>query len=306
MRNEIQAGGLTGARFVDPVVLARVGNLELVARSVVDGFINGMHRSPHFGASVDFAEHRGYTAGDDIRRVDWKLFGRTDRFYIKEYEADTNANFAVLLDSSKSMGFGSAGITKLEYAKILAGCLTYMVHRQRDRVGFAAFDDDIIEFVPCSAKHMDVTLHVLDRLKPTKPGSFAGPMNKLAEHYGRKGMLVLVSDFYEEPQAIVEAVAPLRFRGHDMIVFHVLDPAELDFGYDQASAFEDLESGEQIPVVPQAFAEQYRALIREHSEALRTKFSELRVDYALLNTSTPLDHALFTYLSVREQLSRVR
>jgi uncharacterized protein (DUF58 family) len=306
MRNEIQAGGLTGARFVDPVVLARVGNLELVARSVVDGFINGMHRSPHFGASVDFAEHRGYTAGDDIRRVDWKLFGRTDRFYIKEYEADTNANFAVLLDTSKSMGFGSAGITKLEYAKMLAGCLTYMVHRQRDRVGFAAFDDDIVEFVPCSAKHMDVTLHVLDRLKPTKPGSCAAPMKKLAEHYGRKGMLVLVSDFYEEPQAIVEAVAPLRFRGHDMIVFHVLDPAELDFGYDQASAFEDLESGEQIPVVPQAFAEQYRALIREHSDALRTKFSELRVDYALLNTSTPLDHALFTYLSVREQLSRVR
>ena len=306
MRNEIQAGGLSGARFVDPVVLARVGNLELVARSVVDGFINGMHRSPHFGASVDFAEHRGYTAGDDIRRVDWKLFGRTDRFYIKEYEADTNANFAVLLDTSKSMGFGSAGITKLEYAKILAGCLTYMVHRQRDRVGFAAFDDDIVEFVPCSAKHMDVTLHVLDRLKPTKPGSFTEPMKKLAEHFGRKGMLVLVSDFYEDPQAIVEAVAPLRFRGHDMIVFHVLDPAELDFGYDQASAFEDLESGEQIPVVPQAFAEQYRALIREHSEALRTKLSELRVDYALLNTSTPLDHALFTYLSVREQLSRVR
>ena len=306
MRNDIQPGGLTGARFVDPVVLARVGNLELVSRAVVDGFINGMHRSPHFGASVDFAEHRGYTAGDDIRRVDWKLFGRTDRFYIKEYEADTNANFAVLLDTSKSMGFGSAGITKLEYAKILAGCLTYMVHRQRDRVGFAAFDDDIVEFVPCSAKHMEVTLHVLDRLKPTRPGSFAEPMKKLAEHFGRKGMLVLVSDFYDEPQAIVEAVAPLRFRGHDMIVFHVLDPAELDFGYDQASAFEDLESGEQIPVVPQAFAEQYRALIREHSEALRTKLSELRVDYALLNTSTPLDHALFTYLSVREQLSRVR
>ena len=306
MRNEIQAGGLTGARFVDPVVLARVGNLELVSRAVVDGFINGMHRSPYFGASVDFAEHRGYTAGDDIRRVDWKLFGRTDRFYIKEYEADTNANFAVLLDVSKSMGVGSRGIPKLEYGKILAGCLTYLVHRQRDRVGFAAFDEDIVEFVPCSAKHMDVTLHVLDRLKPTKPGSFAEPMKKLAEHYGRKGMLVLVSDFYEDPQAIVEAVAPLRFRGHDMIVFHVLDPAEVDFGYDQASAFEDLESGEQIPVVPQAFAEQYRALIREHSEALRTKFSELRVDYALLNTSTPLDHALFTYLSVREQLSRVR
>ena len=152
MRNEIQAGGLAGARFVDPVVLARVGNLELVARMVVEGFINGMHRSAHFGASVDFAEHRGYTAGDDIRRVDWKLFGRTDRFYIKEYEADTNANFACLLDVSKSMAFGSRGITKLDYGRILAACLTYMVHRQRDRVGFAAFDDDIVEYVPPSAK----------------------------------------------------------------------------------------------------------------------------------------------------------
>ena len=306
MRNEIQAGTISGARFVDPVVLARVGNLELVARSVVDGFINGMHRSPHFGASVDFAEHRGYTAGDDIRRVDWKLFGRTDRFYIKEYEADTNANFAVLLDTSKSMGFGSAGITKLEYAKILAGCLTYMVHRQRDRVGFAAFDDDIVEFVPCSAKHMEVTLHVLDRLKPTRPGSFAEPMKKLAEHFGRKGMLVLVSDFYDEPQAIVEAVAPLRFRGHDMIVFHVLDPAELDFGYDQASAFEDLESGEQIPVVPESLRAEYRSMIKAHIEALTTKFSEHRIDYTVLNTSEPLDRALFSYLSSRERLMRVR
>jgi hypothetical protein len=153
---------------------------------------------------------------------------------------------------------------------------------------------------------MDTTLHVLDRLKPTQPGQLAAPLKQLAEHFSRRGLLVLVSDFYEEPQAVLEAVSPLRFRGHDMIVFHVLDPAEIDFGYDQASAFEDLESGEQIPVVPSALAEQYRALIREHSEALRSKFSEIRVDYALLNTSQPLDHALFTYLSMREQLSRVR
>src|SRR3954468_838370 len=306
MRNTLHSGVIPGARFVDPVVLARIGNLELVARSVVDGFINVIHRSPYFGASVDFAQHRGYTPGDDIRRVDWKLFGRTDRFYIKEYEADTNANFAVLLDVSKSMGFGSRGITKLEYGQLLAGCLTYMVHRQRDRVGFAAFDDDVVEFVPPSAKHMETTLHILDRLKPARPGALAPPLRKLAEHFSRRGLLVLVSDFYEDPQAVLEAVGPLRFRGHDMIVFHVLDPAEIEFNYDDASAFEDLESGEQIPVVPEALAEQYRALVREHSDALRSKFSELRIDYALINTSTPLDNALFTYLSMREQLTRVR
>jgi uncharacterized protein (DUF58 family) len=306
MRNTQPAGSLAGARFVDPVVLARIGNLELVARSVVDGFINGLHRSPFFGASVDFAEHRGYTPGDDIRRVDWRLFARTDRFYVKEYEADSNANFAVLLDTSRSMGFGSAGITKLEYAKILAGCLTYLVHRQRDRVGLVAFDQDIVEFVPPSAKHMDVALHVLDRAQPARPGALAPPMKKIAEHFGRRGVLVLISDLYEDPDAVFEAISPLRFRGHDLIVFHVLDPAEIDFPYDAASAFEDLESGEQIPIVPEALREQYRAMIREHVAALSSKCSELRIDYAMLNTARPLDYALFNYLSARERLSRTR
>lgn len=295
-----------GARFVDPKVLARIGNLELVARSVVDGFINGLHRSPYFGASVDFAEHRGYVPGDDIRRVDWRLYARTDRYYIKEYEADSNANFAVLLDVSKSMGFGSEGMTKLEYGRMLAGCLTYLVHRQRDRVGLVAFDSDIVEFVPPSAKHMDVVLHVLDRLTPSSPGSLRVPLNKVAEHFGRRGVLVLISDLYEDPDAIMEAIGPLRFRGHDMIVFHLLDRAELDFEYADASAFEDLESGEQIPIVPEALAEQYRELVRAHIDALTERFSANRIDYTLVNTSAPLDHALFSYLSTRERLTRVR
>jgi len=295
-----------GARFVDPKVLARIGNLELVARSVVDGFINGLHRSPYFGASVDFAEHRGYVPGDDIRRVDWRLYARTDRYYIKEYEADSNSNYAVLLDISKSMGFGSEGVTKLDYARMLAGCLTYLVHRQRDRVGLVAFDNDIVEFVPPSAKHMDVALHVLDRLKPANPGSLKVAMNKVAEHFGRRGLLVLISDLYEEPDAIMEAIGPLRFRGHDMIVFHLLDRAELDFEYADPSAFEDLESGEQIPVVPEALASQYRELVQAHISALTERFSANRIDYTLVNTSSPLDHALFSYLSARERLTRTR
>jgi uncharacterized protein (DUF58 family) len=297
---------IPGARFVDPKVLARIGNLELVARSVVDGFINGLHRSPYFGASVDFAEHRGYVPGDDLRRVDWRLYARTDRYYIKEYEADSNSNFAVLLDVSRSMGFGSEGLTKLDYARMLAACLTYLVHRQRDRVGFVAFDSDIVEFVPPSAKHMDTTLHVLDRLKPARPGSIREPMNKIAEHFGRRGLLVLVSDLYEEPDALLEAIGPLRFRGHDMIVFHVMDRAELDFEYADPSAFEDLESGEQIPIVPEALAGQYRDLVQAHITGLAERFSANRIDYTLVNTSAPLDHALFSYLSTRERLMRTR
>jgi uncharacterized protein (DUF58 family) len=297
---------IPGARFVDPIVLARIGNLELVSRAVVDGFINGIHRSPYFGASVDFAEHRGYVPGDDIRRVDWKLYARTDRYYIKEYEADSNSNFCVLLDVSKSMGFGSRGVTKLEYGKILAGCLTYLVHRQRDRVGLVAFDSDVVEIVPPSAKHMETTLHVLDRLKPSNPGSLKAPLHKVAEHFGRRGLLVLVSDLYEEPDAVLDAISPLRFRGHDIAVFHLLDPAELDFSFREPSAFEDLETGEQIPIVPDALAAQYKALVQAHVDALRERFSANRIDYTLVDTSLPLDHALFSYLSTRERLSRVR
>ncbi len=297
---------IPGARFIDPAVLARIGNLEFVARHVVDGFINGMHRSPYFGASVDFAEHRGYVAGDDIRRVDWRLYARTDRYYIKEYEADTNANFSVLLDVSASMGFASRGVSKLEYGKMLAGCLTYLVHRQRDRVGLIAFDSDIVAHVPPSAKHMDVVLHTLDRLQPSAPGSLRGPLHKMAEHFGRRGLLVLISDLYEDPDAVLEAIAPLRFRGNDIVVFHLLDPAEIDFTFDAPSSFEDLETGEQLPVVPDALAEQYRSLVQAHVDGLTERFAGSRIDYTLVNTSMPLDHALFRYLTTRDRLGRVR
>ena len=197
-------------------------------------------------------------------------------------------------------------MTKLEYAKLLAGCLTYLVHKQRDRVGLVAFDSDVVENVPPSAKHMDIVLHVLDRLKTGGAGNLRGPLHKMAEHFGRRGLLVLISDLYDEPDAVVEAVAPLRFRGNDLIVFHLLDPAEIDFGFGDPSSFEDLESGMQIPVVPDALADEYRALVRAHIDALTERFSSSRIDYTVVNTGQPLDHALFTYLTTRERLARVR
>ena len=296
---------LAGARFVDPKILARIGSLDLLARNVVNGFINGLHRAPYFGASIDFAEHRGYVPGDDIRRVDWRLYARTDRYYVKQYEADTNTNFSVLLDVSRSMGFASRGVSKLEYSCYLAACLAYLAHRQRDRVGIITFDEEIVDHVPCSAKHFDVVLHTLDRASAKRRGNM-GVVSGLAEHFKRRSILVLISDFYEEPDAVLDAIKPLRFLGNDLIVFHVLDPAELDFAYDDPSAFEDLESGEQIPVVPESLADQYRTMIREHTTALATKFSEHRIDYTVLNTAEPLDHALFSYLSSREKLMHVR
>jgi uncharacterized protein (DUF58 family) len=301
-----EGSAIPGARFVDPTILARIGKLDLLARTVVDGFINGLHRAPYFGASIDFAEHRGYVPGDDIRRVDWRLYARTDKYFVKQYEADTNTNFSVLLDVSKSMGFSSGGVSKLEYSCFLAACLAYLAHRQRDRVGLITFDDDIVNYVPVSAKHFNVVLHTLDRSKPERAGNLVTPITKMAEHFKRRSVLALISDFYEEPDVILEAIKPLRFLGNDLMVFHVLDPAEIEFKYDDASSFEDIESGEQIPVVPEALSAQYRALMQEHIDALTTKFSEHRIDYTMLNTSKPLDHALFSYLSMREKMMRVR
>jgi uncharacterized protein (DUF58 family) len=297
---------MAGARFVDPAILARIGNLELLARTVVDGFINGLHRAPFFGASIDFAEHRGYVAGDDIRRVDWRLYARTDRYYVKQYEADTNTNFTVLFDVSRSMAFSSTGISKLEYGSYLGACLGYLATRQRDRVGIITFDEDIVTHVPPSAKHFDMVLHTLDRAVAEKPGHLSAPLRKMAEHFKRRGILLLISDFYDEPDAILEAIKPLKFLGNELIVFHVLDPQEISFEYDDASTFQDLETGEQVPVVPQSFRDQYRSMIQEHINTLTARFSEQRIDYAVVNTSAPLDHALFSYLSSREKLMRVR
>jgi len=296
----------TGARFIDPAVLARIGNLQLVARNVVDGFINGLHRAPYLGLSLDFAEHRPYMPGDDIRRIDWRLYARTDRYHVKEFEADTNANFAVLLDTSASMGYGSGPLTKLDYARYLTASLAYFSHGQRDRVGLVTFADDVGDYVPCSAKHMDVLLHAVDRARPAGASDLPRVLRQVNELLRRRGIVVLVSDLYAEPAAVVGAVAPLRYRGHDVIVFHVLDPAELELPFDEPLSLEDLETGERMPLVPAGVRARYRERVAAHVAALRQELTNQRIDYALLDTSRPLDHALFAYLSARERLSRSR
>jgi len=306
---------MKGAQFVDPKVLARLDSLEFVARSVVDGFINGLHRAPHLGFSLDFAEHRGYEPGDDLRRVDWRVYARTDRFYVKQFEADSNANVVVLLDVSASMRFGSRGIPKIDYGRYLAASLLYFSHTQRDRVGLITFDRGVVDYVPPSAKHLDFALFALDRAGQDRhAGAPAGarqgllkpPLLTATERLRRRGIVVVVSDLYEEPEAVAEAIRPLRFRGHDVIVFHLLDPAEREFPFEEASSFEDLESGERLPVVPEALRAEYQALVQRHIEALGRLLVDSRIDYALFDTSVPLDFALFRYLSARERLRRVR
>jgi uncharacterized protein (DUF58 family) len=295
-----------GARFLDPRVLARIGNLELLARTVVDGFLTGLHRSPYLGFSTDFAEHRAYMPGDDVRRIDWRLFARTDRHYIKLFEAETNANVVILLDVSRSMSYGSHEVTKLDYGRYLAACLGYLSNRQRDRVGLVTFDHEIVDYLPPSMRPPDTMLHLLDRVDAGRPGELGPPLLRATELLGRKGIVMLVSDLYEDPDDVLTAVGPLRARGHDVIVFHVLDPMEIEFSFEGASGFEDLETGEQIPVVPERVKAGYRRLMGEHLETLSKRFSDNRIDYMLLDSSKPLDDALFRYLLARERLRTAR
>jgi uncharacterized protein (DUF58 family) len=302
---------IPGTGFIDPQALARIENLELLARSVVDGFINGLHRAPYLGMSLDFAEHRAYYPGDDIRRIDWRLYARTDRYYVKEFEADTNSNFVVLLDISRSMSYRGVGIPKLDYARYLAASLTYFSREQRDRVGLLTFDSDIVDYVPASAKHLDIVLHALDRARAERPGSLDAALRKATELLRRRGLIVLISDLYEEPARVQAAAGMLRHRGHDVIVFHVLDRSELELDgsiggvpLDEATSFEDLETGERMPVITQAVRDRYRQMMREHVATLGRLLTEIRVDYALFDTTQPLDNALFAYLSARERMTR--
>lgn len=299
MRARIASKAVPGTQFLDPTVLARIGNLELIARSVVEGFIAGLHGSPFLGLSLDFAAHRQYLPGDDIRKIDWKVFARTDRFFIKEYEAETNANVFFALDASRSMDYGSQGITKLEYAKILTACLAYLSAGQRDRVGAAIFADELDEYIPPSVRHRRLVLSALDRTTAEKPGSLSAPLMKVAESLTRRGLVVLVSDLYADAKDVLDAVGVLKSKGQDVIVFHILDPAEIAFPFDTARSFEDLETGDRLPVTPEEMREEYLAALEGHVGELSKRMIEQRIDHVLVDTSVPLDAVLFRYLSLR-------
>ncbi len=301
MRAKIQSKAVPGTQFLDPTVLTRIGNLELLAGSVVEGFISGLHSSPFLGLSLDFAAHRQYMPGDDIRNVDWKVYARTDRFYIKEYEAETNANVFFALDASRSMSFGSRGITKLEYAKYLTACLAYLSASQRDRVGAAVFGEKLGDYVRPSVRNRRLVLAALDRAEATEAGDLVKPLTQIAESLVRKGIVVLISDLYADPGEVIKSLGALRTKGHDVIVFHVLDPAEVDFPFDAPRSFEDLETGERLPVTPEDMRAEYMELLEGHVGDLAKLLMDHRIDHELVVTSTPLDAALFQYLSYRSR-----
>ncbi len=293
----------TPSRFLDPELLARVGSLELLARAVVEGFMSGLHRSPFTGFSTEFTEYRQYNPGDDLRYLDWRLLGRTDRYFIKKYRADTNTQCHILLDTSASMDYAHASsVTKLQYAQFLAASIAYLLNRQQDAVGLVGFSNKVHTHVPARNRtgHMRTIFGTLSMLQPGGETRLAESLHQLAEILTRRGIVVLISDFYDHADRLKEAFQHLRFKGHDLVAFHVLDQNELDFDFtDPVLLLEDAETQEQMPVLPEVVMGGYRERMKQHVDDMRRCAAANHVDYEMLTTKQPLDFALFSFLSRR-------
>ena len=290
-------------QFLDPAVIARLGTLELKARTIVEGFLSGLHRSPFKGFSVEFAEYRQYIHGDDLATIDWKVYARSDRYYIKKFEEETNLDCHLMLDVSGSMGYGSKGLTKLEYGSCLAASIAYLMNRQRDAVGLIAFDDRIVDRLPASARpgHLRALLLSLDRLRAGNETDVSKPLHQLADSLGKRGIVVLISDLLDEPEAVIRGLKHLRFRGTDVIVFQVLDPDEIDFPFERPTRFEDLETTEEIIAVPGLVRAHYLHQIGGLIDRYKRELGVTGIDYQLLKTTDPLELALLSYLSTRSR-----
>jgi len=290
-------------RFLDPNVLAGISSLDLLAKTVVDSFVAGLHRSPDFGFSQEFTEYRAYVPGDDLRHVDWNLFARTERCYLKRYRGETNTQLTVLLDSSNSMQYTSGPPMKIDYARYLAASLFYLaIHNQRDAAGLIVFDDEVREYIRPATRtgQLSRLFAGLERAEPRARTDFAKPLTHFQNFLHRRGIVVVISDFYEDPETIVRTVAPLRFRGNEVVLFHILDPQEIRPALKGSAILVDLETDQKLEVTPEYTRTVYRSKIDEHIEQLRSRARGAGIDYQLLVTSQPLDRALREYLSLRK------
>ncbi len=292
------------SRHLDPKALKRLGNLNLLARTVVEGFISGLHKSPFKGFSVEFAEYRQYVPGDDLKHFDWKVYARNDRRYIKQYQEETNLKAFIAVDASGSMGYGSQGVTKFEYACFLAASLCHLLVRQKDATGLVVFSDRITHFLPPRSTHAALLnmLSVLDSVKTGRPTSAAGALHEIAERLKRRALVVVLSDLLEDRQGVLKALRHLRHNRHEAIVFQVLDPAETDFPFKSLADFRDMETGEKVQVHPMMFRETYTAEMRKLVDAYRKACAENRMDFQVARTDTPFDTFLAKYLTKRARL----
>jgi uncharacterized protein (DUF58 family) len=290
-------------RFLDPEVLAGISSLDLLAKTVVDGFVAGLHRSPEFGFSQEFAEYRAYTPGDDLRHVDWNLFARTERCYLKRYRGETNSQLTVLLDASNSMQYSSSPPSKIDYARYLAAALFYLaIHNQRDAAGLIVFDEEVRDYIRPSTRPGQLArlFAGLEQATPRARTDFAKPLQHFQNALHRRGIAVVISDFYEKPETIIANIASLRFRGNEVILFQVLDPQEIRPAMKGPAILVDLETDQRIEVIPEYTKTAYRTKIDAHVEQLRSRARAAGMDYHLLVTTQPLDLALREYLTLRQ------
>ncbi len=288
-------------RFLHPEAIKRISRLDLRARHIVEGFLSGMHRSPYFGQSVEFRQHREYATGDDLRHVDWKVWARQDRLYVKQYEEDTNLRCTLLVDVSGSMLYGSGPMNKLEIGCTVAACLAYLVLKQQDAIGCVSFDENIRMSVPVRSKrtHLQTIIEALNVQDPREKTDLFSVLRQVAETYPRRGMMVLISDLLADREPLYKGLRLLRQRGHDVLVFHIMDDDELDFPFAGPIRFEGLESDDALTCNPRALREGYLNALGVFLDEVRHTCAQNSIDYRLVRTSEPLDAALAKFLSSR-------
>lgn len=292
-------------RFLDPRVVGELSSLDLIARLVVEGFLTGLHKSPYHGFSVEFAEHRQYMPGDPIRHVDWKIFAKSDRFYVKMYEEETNLRAHLLIDTSASMGYASPGqITKLRYGTYMSAALAYLMINQQDSVGLLTFADRLQRFIPPRAvkTHLKVLYAEMEALKPASATDTLRSLQDLADRVHRRGLIVLVSDLMDNPQGVLTALKHFRHRKHEVLVFHVLDPYEIEFPFSDESGFVDLETRQEVMTQAWEIAKDYRRNFQEWQAAYARECRANLIDYVPIDTRTPFDRTLLAYLEKRRRL----
>jgi uncharacterized protein (DUF58 family) len=292
-----------GYRYLEPAALARVRNLGLAARGVVEGLISGLHASPNMGFSVEFAEHRKYAPGDNPRHLDWRVLGRTDRLYIKQYEEETNLRAQILLDASGSMAFAGrpGGLTKLEYASFLTAVLAYVMMRQQDAVGLTTFDTKVRLDLPAggSPRHFDEMMKRLEAVRPGKTTNLGAILHRLADRFKRRSLIILISDLYDDPEALSTALHHFRQKRHEVIVFQVLDHAEIEFPYRETTSFVDMETAETVQVDPSYVRDDYQLRMAEFLDRCRRICADCQIDHVLMDTAAPYDRELSRYLERR-------
>jgi len=292
-------------KFLNPSVISKISSLELRARLIVEGFLLGLHKSPYHGFSIEFSQHRPYMQGDSPKDIDWKVYGKSDRFYVKQYEEETNLKSYILLDVSKSMTYASSGrISKLEYASQLAASLSYLMIKQKDAVSLSVYADQIKKYLPPNSSriYLKEIISVLAKIVPETETNTSFCLNQISDKITKRGLVVIISDLFDDPEEVISAVKKFRFYKNEVIVFQILDPAERTFSFQKDAIFKDLETGEEITTQPYQIQKSYRDAMETFLHKIKSECLRNGVEYNLIDTSTPFDKALFTYLQKRSRL----